>query len=97
MALALLNRILKKRPRKHFDVGMVPTLASFAAAAILLLGIAGIAWFAYANVYTPYTVDTIPEDRITQKQEKLNVVDFETVSSQLQAKQEDRPAAESPF
>lgn len=97
MALKIPKFFNHKAKSLHFNFGKLPLIAGIICAIIVVIGLAGIAWFSYTKVYTPYIVTTVPEDKIKQKQEKLNVKDFETVSTKLQEKQKERTAAENPF
>lgn len=97
MALTFLKRLRRKGKRTAFNISAVPLVAGIACAVIGVVGLAGLAWYTYTKIYTPYIVDTVPEERITQKQEKLNVKDFEAVSKQFEDKQRERTAAENPF
>ncbi len=97
MALAFLKKLRGKKRHLQLNMSAVPLIAGITCAIIGVIGLAGLGWFGYTKIYTPYIVNTVPEERITQKQEKLNVKDFETVSKKFEEKQSERAAAENPF
>ena len=75
----------------HLNVERRPTLTLYVALGIALVSLAGAAFFTYQKVYVPYTNSTVPEEKLTQKQDKLNLKDFETVRAALDAKQQGNP------
>lgn len=81
-----------KKIHLHLDIERLPTLTLYAALGISLVCLLGAAWFTYRNVFVPYLNDTIPEEKLTQKQDKLNLKDFEDVRTKLEAKQKGAPS-----
>lgn len=75
----------------RIDIERLPTLTLYVALGLAVLCLAGAALFTYQHVYVPYTSSTVPEEKLTQKQDKLNVKDFEAVRAALDAKQRDVP------
>lgn len=73
--------------RLHLDIERLPTVALYATLAIATLCLLGAGWFTYRKVYVPYVDDTVPEEKLTQKQDKLNVKDFDDASAKLEQKQ----------
>lgn len=88
-----------KKIHFHIDIERVPTLTLYAALGLAIACLLGAAWFSYRNVYVPYMNNTIPEEKLNQKQDKLNVKGFNDVRAKLEAKQKGTPnaAAVDPF
>ncbi|MEK7518860.1 MAG: hypothetical protein AAB549_02970 [Patescibacteria group bacterium] len=94
-----MQKISLKKIHFHIDIERVPTLTLYAALSCTIVFLLGAAWFSYRNVYVPYMNNTIPEEKLDQKQDKLNVKDFSDVRAKLEAKQKSTPnaAAVDPF
>lgn len=87
-----MQNLTLKNLRIHIDIERLPTLTLYVALGLTIACLLGAAWFTYRNVYLPYVNSTIPEEKLTQKQDKLNVTDFNDVRAKLNAKQEGTPA-----
>lgn len=88
-----MKKISLKGLHFHLDIERVPTVTLYAALGLAVLCLLGAGWFTYKRVYVPYMNDTIPEEKLTQKQDKLNVRDFDAVSAKLELKQKVSPTA----
>lgn len=88
-----------KKIRIHLDIERLPTLTLYASLGIAAICLLGSAWFTYKNVYIPYTNNTVPEEKLNQKQDKLNIKDFDNVRVKLDAKQKSpsNPITLDPF
>lgn len=82
-----------KKIRLHVEIERVPSLTLYAAIGIAAACLVATAWFTYRNVYVPYTNNIVPEEKLTQKQDKLNVTGFDEVRAKLNTKQEATPSA----
>ncbi len=76
----------------HVDIDRLPSMTLYIAYGIATLCLLAAGWFTYRNIYIPYMNTTIPEDKLTQKRDKLNVKEFEEVRSKLEAKQQGNPS-----
>jgi hypothetical protein len=54
---------------------------------LLFVGIFLSLWFGYVQWYVPIQSTDFPQDKLTQKQEKINVKSFEEVQQKWQEKQ----------
>jgi len=87
-----MQKLTLKRIHFRIEIERLPSLTLYASyiLAVLCLFFAG--WYTYRNVYIPYTNDVIPEELLTQKQDKLNVKDFNDVRAKLEVKQKGSPS-----
>jgi len=86
-----MQKLTIKKIKLHIDIERIPTITLYASLTIAIICLLGAAWFTYNNVYQPYMNNTIPEEKLTQKQDKLNVKDFDLVRTKLEAKQKELP------
>jgi hypothetical protein len=79
----------------HFRINIerLPTLSLYTSIGLTVVCLAGAILFTYKHVYVPYTSTNVPEEKLTQKQDKLNVKDFDAVRAALDAKQQGNPSA----
>lgn len=70
------------------NIERIPSLSVYTAFTLAVLCLLAAGWFTYLKVYVPYVREEIPEEKFTQKQDKLNVKDFEDVRTKLKGKQE---------
>jgi hypothetical protein len=54
---------------------------------LLFVGILLSLWFGYVQWYIPSQSTDFPQDKLTQKQERINVTSFENVQQKWQEKQ----------
>jgi hypothetical protein len=87
-----MQRIPLKRIHFRIEIERLPVLTLYATYIVAILCLSFVGWYTYRNVYIPYMSDVIPEELLTQKQDKLNVKDFNDVRAKLEAKQKGSPS-----
>jgi hypothetical protein len=87
-----MQRLTLKGIHFRIEIERLPSLTLYASYILAMLCLCFAGWYTYRNVYVPYLSDVIPEELLTQKQDRLNVKDFNDVRAKLEAKQKGNPS-----